>query len=351
MTETKKASKTTKRKTSVSASKTTPKKTVNKSVKQSTKSSSRKTSKVVSKDTLTVVSSDTKILTPFKDHLQNSWTLFKATFTSYLKLIGVGILFLIVLAIAGVLLGLPLIFTGSTDIFRSPTPVQIISGGVFALYGLAAIVASYIFFLLMPIASIYILDSEKKLDLKTLFDRSVPLLLPYFVASLLVGIIVTGGWVALVLPGILFGLLFSFVSYVIVLEGKKGRSALKRSYALVKGHFWEVILRLLALQITIFFVSYIFDDLSEESDIFSLLSFIFSIIAGWFSQAYVYLLYRDLKATTASSSEVSLKWIWIVSIVGWVILLLVAIAAIAGVMHLPSWQDSLEMMVPPPDSA
>ncbi len=351
MTETKKSAKPTKRKTTASASKTSTVKTTKRTTKSNSRTTTRKSSKPVQTETVVTVSKSQKTLTPFKEHLQNTWTLFKASFTSYLKILGVGILLLIGLGIAGVLLGLPLIFTGSTDIFRSPSPVQIISGIVFILYGLAALVVSYIFFLLMPIASIFILDSEKKLDLKSLFDKSVPFLLPFFIVSLLVGFLVTGGWIVFVLPGILFGLLFSFVAYVVILEGKRGRSALKRSYALVKSHFREVILRLLALQITVFFISYIFDDLSEEADIFSLLSFIFSVLAGWFSQVYVYLLYRDLKAISPASSVVSLKWIWIVSLIGWVLILAVVIAAAVGVMHLPSWQDSLEMMVPPPDSA
>jgi hypothetical protein len=58
--------------------------------------------------------------------------------------------------------------------------------------------------------------------------------------GVLVGLAVAGGFVLLVVPGFIFLTRFSVSVVALVVEGKRGRAALSRSWSLVRGHSWSV---------------------------------------------------------------------------------------------------------------
>jgi hypothetical protein len=57
---------------------------------------------------------------------------------------------------------------------------------------------------------------------------------------LLTSLIVFGGYLALIIPGIIFAFYLSFGLIVLVDEKEKGYNALIKSYLVMKGRFWEV---------------------------------------------------------------------------------------------------------------
>jgi uncharacterized membrane protein YjgN (DUF898 family) len=65
-------------------------------------------------------------------------------------------------------------------------------------------------------------------------------------SGLLVGVLVLLGFLLLVLPGIWVGIRSIFSATIVVLEGRSGRDAIRRSFDLTRGQFWR-ILGLLAL--------------------------------------------------------------------------------------------------------
>jgi len=54
-----------------------------------------------------------------------------------------------------------------------------------------------------------------------------------------------GGFLLLIIPGIIFFIWFGFAPYVCIIEGIGSTSALKRSKQLVKGNWWYVLWALL----------------------------------------------------------------------------------------------------------
>lgn len=58
--------------------------------------------------------------------------------------------------------------------------------------------------------------------------------------GVLVGLAVAGGLILLVVPGFIFLTRFSVSVVALVVEGKRGRAALSRSWSLVRGHSWSV---------------------------------------------------------------------------------------------------------------
>ncbi len=58
----------------------------------------------------------------------------------------------------------------------------------------------------------------------------------------------------LIIPGIIWGIFYAFTLYVVAIEGIGGRAALKRSKALVRGHWWEVFAYVLPVHLGLFLV-------------------------------------------------------------------------------------------------
>jgi len=66
-------------------------------------------------------------------------------------------------------------------------------------------------------------------------------ILGYWWVTVLMCLIVMGGTVLLLVPGIIFSVWFMMVPYVFVLEKQKGLNALLRSKEYVEGHGWEIL--------------------------------------------------------------------------------------------------------------
>ena len=74
------------------------------------------------------------------------------------------------------------------------------------------------------------------------FFAIYPLVFRYLIASLLYGLIAIGGYILLIIPGIIWSIKFQFFGYFIV-EQKCGIiEALKRSAAITKDIKWELLL-------------------------------------------------------------------------------------------------------------
>ena len=74
----------------------------------------------------------------------------------------------------------------------------------------------------------------------------------YLWVSILTWLAVIGGLILLIVPGIIFGVWFTFSGYTVMLEDRKGLSALRRSKQLVKGNGWYVFVVFLILYISYF---------------------------------------------------------------------------------------------------
>ncbi|MEK7680889.1 MAG: hypothetical protein AAB348_02505 [Patescibacteria group bacterium] len=81
---------------------------------------------------------------------------------------------------------------------------------------------------------------------KSVFSESHGLIWPVIYTSILASLIVLGGTILLVIPGIIFSLWYGFAFYAVVFEDKKGFNALKASKELVVGRWWAIFWRALA---------------------------------------------------------------------------------------------------------
>lgn len=151
----------------------------------------------------------------------------------------------------------------------------------------------------------------------TYLKRSRGMILPIFGLTFLVGLIVLGGFVLLIIPGIIFSIWFVFTVQARVLDQKKGVSALGFSRLLVKNNWWGVFGRIVLGMLTIFAIMSIYQGIVNSLSSFDLttltfqkltiFSFIITLITSAlqalitpFASGIPTILYLDLKKSATT---------------------------------------------------
>lgn len=88
-------------------------------------------------------------------------------------------------------------------------------------------------------------------ELSLIGARWIPSVL---LVSLLYGLIVTVGALALIVPGVFVGVRFYVATSAVVIEGRRGQEALRRSWRLTAGRFWLVFATILGSLLIVFAV-------------------------------------------------------------------------------------------------
>lgn len=98
---------------------------------------------------------------------------------------------------------------------------------------------------------------EKTPTWRDAFRVGGPFFLDSLTTGILYGLIVLGGSLLLIIPGVYWGTLFCLASFLVMKEGLKNRVALKRSRDLIKGYWLDVFWRGIVFIITIIAVSFV----------------------------------------------------------------------------------------------
>ncbi|MDO9464930.1 MAG: hypothetical protein Q7J67_06500 [bacterium] len=86
-------------------------------------------------------------------------------------------------------------------------------------------------------------------NIKESYKAGLEKIFPYAWVSILVFLSTFGGFLLLIIPGIIFFIWFGFAPYVCIIEEIGSTGALKRSKQLVKGNWWYVLKALLVCAI------------------------------------------------------------------------------------------------------
>jgi len=143
------------------------------------------------------------------------------------------------LAIAALPLAVNLFFDGFRYAFES----AFFPGAVFSAVDFlcSIIVSAWSYASLLFVVK----DRKEGIDFKEALERGWTRIVPFFWISSFVFAAVLGGTIFFIIPGVIFSVWFLFSACVLVAEGKKGVSAMKRSRQLVKGRWWDVFLKVL----------------------------------------------------------------------------------------------------------
>ncbi len=89
-------------------------------------------------------------------------------------------------------------------------------------------------------------SNQKLVDQNEIQKTSTKLIHQVVVVSLLQLLIFLGGFILLIIPGLIFVVWYTFAQTAAVLDGKKGMDALRFSKSLVTGRFWKIVYRMFA---------------------------------------------------------------------------------------------------------
>ncbi len=175
------------------------------------------------------------------------------------------------------------------------------------ILGLLVALVAIIFLIYLSIWSAVALlfavkDPAESLSWIEAYKRSKPKVNEFFSTNLLSGLATIGGFLLLIIPGIIFALWFSQSSYVVVEENLQNSAALKRSKYYITGRLGEVFGKFffigiitLAVYIAVGLIISPFG--SKEGNPASFVTNIISILWTPLTVVYGYQLYKHLKAT------------------------------------------------------
>lgn len=272
-----------------------------------------------------------KSLPPIKQLFSDSWNIFTHSILNLLVFSLISIAAYVVLFIVGITLAL--ISGVGTNIFQAVglssyhVPALILIIFLFLVFLIAIIVIGMI----MQIGLVLIVGNyPQKLKVGEVIKKSWSLIVPLIVVSILVFIIVVGGLFVFIIPYLVFAFLLMFAIYEVVLNNTKGLEALRRSVMIVVRYFGPLLIRILILigiNIGFILIPSIVSSIDKTAGgLVSILWFIANILLGWFGLAFMVTLYKQAKEGLDTDTTSHMKWLWIVSAIGWVIGVLGVIA-------------------------
>ena len=235
---------------------------------------------------------------------------------------------LMVIAPAGILVWL--------SIYKFPGTIGILVAAIAGLIGFVW----YIYIILRLQIAIYtVVAGTGDVSLKELWRATPERAKSMLWIGVLSQLVIAGGLLLLIIPGIIVGLAISFSIWVFVLEGLKGRDALVRSRSYVKGRWGKIFWRLFVLGIIgiafygIFAILiYLTGEEGLVPGIISGIEVVFSILWSLFALCYAYHLYVSAKSTAvidpAQEAKAKKKYT-ILAWLGPLILLLIPVAVVS----------------------
>ncbi len=175
-----------------------------------------------------------------------------------------------------------------------------IAGGVYLIAGYAALVDA-----MKKIAA----DPSGSLSLKAQFKAGFSIFWPMVLVGLITYVVTLGSMLVFIIPGFIVGIYISFGLFALVLDGKRGFSALTESFSVVRGRWWHVFGRLIVVGLVNAVLMLIIVGLLYVSSAGTTVTAIARVIVNIafipFALTYLYHLYSSLKATR--SPEVQTK--------------------------------------------
>lgn len=190
---------------------------------------------------------------------------------------------------------------------QTGTPSAILLVGV--IVGMCAVIVLGI---LMTIALVtYIANPTSYLGVKQSYKSALVHFWPFLLTGFLSGLFIMLGFIVLIIPGIILSVWYAFVSYAVVLEGKRGMASLNASREYVRGHWFSVFSRFVIFMVALVVASVIVSTLSGilsfgDKELGAVLSTIaghvFNIFSTPLMLIYWYFLYSDLKAVKSAAA-------------------------------------------------
>jgi hypothetical protein len=237
-------------------------------------------------------------LTGFGQLIDQTWAIYKGKFITYI------LIALIPGLISYLLSFIPLAWTfeENTNPFSLTNSLQTVSKSSVGYSMAVSILISLISFLASTIgyaALIYLVkDRQEKINIKEAFIRALKKTPQIIWVSILVGLIIFGGFGLFIIPGVYFATALAFAIFIVVVEDKKGMEAVLLSKFYIKDNWFQVFWRFFFLGILYLVVIILPLGIATWSHLINfsgLFSLIFNTFCTPFLIIFTFLLYQNLK--------------------------------------------------------
>ncbi len=231
--------------------------------------------------------------------VKEAWIIYKKSFWT---VVGIGILAIVGMVLLFLLAGI----LGLVGYFGLGAKIN---PGFFGLVGILVIVVAVggIALSSWSNAAIFLAISKWKEDRKISenIKDAKPFIVPFFLTSLLAGLLSIGAFLLFIVPAFVFGIWFSMWKFILVTEGKSGLSALHTSREYVRGRFWSVVWRVIAVHLPVIILGMLFAK-GGEGDATGPINGVYQIISLLlipFYMMYDFVLFTHLKKTAGAVTK------------------------------------------------
>lgn len=243
-----------------------------------------------------------------KQILTEAWSLYKSRFWELQKLSWLPFVAMIGTALViAILAGAFILATGGFD--NLERLLVVMANPLFALpailIGMALMLALIIFGAWCQIALIYSVD-KSDMSVRRALTETRTMIPSYYLVSILIGLMVLGGLILLVIPGIYIALALSLTMFVLILEREKGLNALIKSREYARGNMWRIAkyaLYTLVYIVPVYLVLFLIQIATKNTPvafIYDIVSQVFSLVFAPLVITYAYRVYEHIKLQKSS---------------------------------------------------
>lgn len=232
---------------------------------------------------------------------KEAWEIFAARFWT---MIGIGIVGLLAIVVVVFLL----IVIGAFAFFglgAKPSPQVIGIEVIIGIIGILVVLALGQW--LTGAAILSIIDWDKKEGMKSFIGRARPFILPLLGTTILFSILSIGAFAFFIIPVLIFSIWFMLFRYIIVGEKKSGLLALHTSREYVRGRFWGVLWRVIAISIPMYILGLIVSRTGHDAGPVQGLYQLVSLLLVPFYSCYYYVLLTHLRKGVTPPTVVPTK--------------------------------------------
>jgi hypothetical protein len=169
----------------------------------------------------------------------------------------------------------------------------------------------FVIYLIVLVASFWsqvalLFSVHNKTNIVESYKKSYSKILSYGWIGFLSGLVVFAGILLFIVPGIIFAVWISLSAFVFIVEGEKGTRALAKSREYVRGYWWNVFVKLVALfgvaiialigiGIVVGIIGSIARLIPGGTFVSDILSTVFQAAISSFYMVYIYEMYKNLK--------------------------------------------------------
>ena len=174
----------------------------------------------------------------------------------------------------------------------SPSGLTVLVSGIVFIF----IILFSLFYSIALIKTIHNAAQGQEVSGIEMYREAKGVLKPFAVVSIIVFVKVALWSLLLIIPGIIFSVLYSFAQLAVIIDGKRGNEALVFSKSVVKDNLKEFLLKMFALMGVVILIGIISSFMVLIPFVGIIINEAVKIALGIYAMIFSYYLYQDLKS-------------------------------------------------------